>query len=130
MPLLALPANRGDRIALIVIPCRPITFPTSCGCKRNSYTVVPSRSTGVIVTESGCWTRPLTTYSRNVCMDHQRSGSGRSSGLYSGFVGLFDKACNGFAGLGAFAKPILCAVQIECIIIALFQRLICAQFLN
>ena len=35
---------------------------------RNSYTVSPLRSTGVMVTASGRSTSPLTTYSRKACI--------------------------------------------------------------
>ena len=46
------------------------------------------------------------------------------------FAGFFDETGHGIAGLRAFAKPILRAFHFEREILALFQRVIGADFLN
>src|ERR1035437_680642 len=127
-PFFALPASRRERIALIVMPCRPMIFPTSCGCRRSSYTVVPSRSTGVIVTASGFCTSPLTTYSRNACITQdQSSGRGRGCGSFGRFL---DETGDGLARLGAFAQPVVRPVQVQGVLVILLLRQVGAQFLD
>src|SRR5437667_1936915 len=98
----------------------------SFGCTRNSYTVIPSRSTGVTFTASGRSTKPLTTNSRNACIS-QSQRSGRSLG---GPGDLSDKAGHRIARLRSFAEPILGPVVIQSKIIALLQRLVGAEFLE
>src|SRR5206468_4820818 len=101
-----------------------MTLPTSCGCKRSSYTVVPSRSTGVIVTASGCATSPLTTYSRKDCM-----GPGILSwrGGCRRFARLFDEAGDRVARQCAFADPVFGPLQVEHDVVGFFARVIGAQ---
>src|SRR5687768_13544068 len=87
--------------------------------------VSPLRSTGVIETSSGFWTRPLTTYSKKVCMNVALA-CGRCCGL-----GLFlDKAGDRLRRLGALRKPIIGAIQIQREIVLLLQRQIGPQFLE
>src|ERR1019366_8152562 len=127
-PFFALPASSRERIALIVMPCRPMIFPTSCGCRRSSYTVVPSRSTGVIATASGFRTSPLTTYSRNACINREHS-SGRRGGC-SGFGGLLDEAGHSLARLRAFAHPVLDPFQVHREVSILLPWQVGAQLLD
>src|ERR1035437_10947121 len=127
-PFFTLPASKRERIALIVMPCRPMIFPTSCGCRRNSYTVVPSRSTGVIVTASGFCTRPLTMYSRNACISQDQSlGRSASHGRLDCFL---NETGDGLAWLRTLAQPVLGPIQVHRDIITLIPRQVGTQFLD
>src|SRR5687767_4548675 len=87
--------------------------------------VRPLRSTGVIDTSSGFWTRPLTTYSKNSCMNVALAG------WRCGRFGLFlDEAGDGLGRLRALRQPVVGPVQVQREIIVLLQRQICAQFLQ
>src|ERR1035438_255438 len=81
-----------------------------------------------MVTASGFCTNPLTTYSRKACIGCRLRLSLRGSGR--GFDGLLDHAGDGFAGLRAFADPVLGALQIKGEIITLLPGQIRAQFLD
>src|SRR5258707_6955977 len=101
-------------------------LPTSCVCNGNSYTVVPSRSTGVTVTASGCWTNPLTTYSRKACINPSRRSRGR--GGCGCLCRPFDEAGHCFAGQRPFAHPIPGPIQVEGVIAPFLEGMLNAQF--
>src|SRR5438477_9286164 len=102
-----------------------MTLPISVGWTRSSYTVIPSRSTGVTFTASGRSTRPLTTNSRKACIAKRELSRGRS-----GPGGFTNKTGHRVGRLRAFADPILHPFVIEHEVVALLQRLIGADFLN
>src|SRR6266516_3352821 len=87
--------------------------------------VIPSRSSGVTLTASGRSTSPLTTNSRKPCIAKPESSANRD--CPSGFA---NEAGHGVARLRALAEPILYPLVIEDKVVALFQRLIGADFLN
>src|SRR5260370_26947531 len=63
-------APSSVRIALAVRPCRPITFPRSSGCTRNSSTVTCDPSTDFTCTSSGWSTRALAMASTSSFIRH------------------------------------------------------------
>ena len=62
-------------------------------------------------------------YSRNSCIEIL-------SCRWRRFAGFLDETGNGVAGLRAFAQPILRTVELERKIVALFERIVSADFLN
>src|ERR1035438_4145025 len=87
---------------------------------------MPTRSTDVTLTASGCCTSPLTTYSRNSCIAKIKSSRRRRDR----FAGLLDEAGDGVARLRALADPVLGAVELQSEIIARLQGLIRADLLD
>src|SRR5436190_9252129 len=88
---------------------------------------MPPRSTGVMETSLGCSTRPFTTYSRKACIKPNGGVLSRDGGCLGSSL---DKAGHGLARLRAFAQPITRALQVERIIVAFFERMISAEFLD
>src|SRR5262245_18075695 len=87
--------------------------------------VSPLRSTGVIDTSSGFWTRPLTTYSKNACM--KVALACRRCGRFGLFL---DEARHCLGGLRTLREPIVGAIQVQREIVFLLQRQIGAEFLE
>src|ERR1017187_8256288 len=86
---------------------------------------MPARSTGVTLTASGCCTSPLTTYSRNSYIAPKLDSS-----RHDRLAGFFNEAGDGVARLRALADPVFGAVKVEGEIVAFFQGLIRADFLD
>src|SRR2546428_7600136 len=87
--------------------------------------VSPLRSTGVIDTSSGFWTRPLTTYSKTACMDVALAC--RRCGRFGLFL---DEARHRLRRLRALGEPVIRAVEVQREIVLLLQRQIGPQFLQ
>src|SRR5690242_4751306 len=84
-----------------------------------------------MVTSSGWSTNPLTTYSRKASMAGNSSSCRSGSGELVSFpAGFFNETGDRIAWLGPFAEPILSAFEIQSKVVALFERLIRAEFLD
>src|SRR4051812_8888518 len=87
--------------------------------------VNPLRSMGVISTSSGFWTRPLTTYSKNACMNVALRC--RRCGRFGLFL---DEAGDRLRRLRALREPVIGPVEVQRKIILLLQRQIGPQLLQ
>src|SRR5688500_3858216 len=88
---------------------------------------MPCFSTGVTVISPGFWTRHFTTNSSNACIAVR---DGDSGGGRRGLLRLANETGDGIARLRALAHPVIGAIQVQRVIVALFERQVGAEFLN